>query len=68
MKVYNCSNITGLEKIIHRSSQVVVEIPSGCVIVFTGDTFHARVSTFERRNDSYLSNLRIFSYIVEDDF
>ena len=47
LKVYNCSNITGLEKIIHRSSQVVVEIPSGCMILFTGDTFHTGVSTFE---------------------
>ena len=38
------------------------------MILFTGDTFHAGVSTFERRNDSYPSNLRIFSYIVEDNF
>ena len=68
LKVYNCSNITGLEKIIHRSSQVVVEIPSGCMILFTGDTFHTGVSTFERHNVSYPSNLRIFSYIVEDVF
>ena len=68
LKVYNCSNITGLEKNIHRSSQVVVEISSGCMILFTGDTFHAGVSTFERRNGSYPSNLRIFSYIVEADF
>ena len=66
LKVYNCSNITGLEKNIHRSSQVVVEISSGCMILFTGDTFHAGVSTFERRNGSYPSNLRIFSYIVEE--
>ena len=68
LKVYNCSNITGLEKVIHRSSQVVVEIPSGCMILFTGDTFHVGVNTFERRNGRYPSNLRIFSYIVEDDF
>ena len=65
MKLYNSSNITGLKKEVHKSSQVVVEIPSGCVIIFTGDTFHARVSTFERRNGSYPSNLRIFSFIVE---
>ena len=38
------------------------------MILFTGYTFHAGVSTFERRNGSYPSNLRIFSYIVEDNF
>ena len=30
--------------------------------------YHIGVSTFERRNGSYPSNLRIFSYIVEDDY
>ena len=68
MKVYTCSNINGLENVIHKSSQVVVEISSGCMILFTGDTYHAGGSTFERRNGSYPSNLRIFSYIVEDNF
>ena len=38
------------------------------MIVFTGDTYHSGVSTFERRNGSYSFNLRIFSYIVEDDY
>ena len=66
--MYNCSNITRLENVIHKSSQVIVEIPNGCMIVFTGDTIHSGVSTFERRNGSYPSNLRIFSYIVEDNF
>ena len=50
----------------HKSSQVVVEIPSGRMIIFTEDTYHAGVSTFEWRNVSYPSNLRIFSYIVEE--
>ena len=68
MKVYNCSNITGLEEIVHRSSQIVVGIPDACVILFTGDTFHAEVSIFVRRNGSCPLNLRIFSYIVEDDY
>ena len=68
LKGYNFSNITVFEKIVHRSSQVDVEIPNICMIIFTGDTFHAGVSTFERRNGSYSFNLRIFSYIVEDDY
>ena len=38
------------------------------MILFTADTFHAVVSTFEKRNGSYPSNFRFFSYIVEDDF
>ena len=68
MKVYNCSNINGLEGVIHKLRQVIVEILNGCMIVFTGDTYNSGVSTFERRNGSYPSNLRIFSYIVEDNF
>ena len=35
LKVCNCSNITGLENEIHKSSQVVVKIPSGCMMKFT---------------------------------
>ena len=45
-----------------------MEIPNGCMILFTRDTFHTGVTTCERRNGSYPSNLRIFIYIVEDDF
>ena len=56
-----------MENEIHKSSQAVVEIPSGCMIIFTGDTYHAGVSTFERRNVSYPSNFRIFTCIVEDN-
>ena len=57
-----------MENLVHISSQVVVEISNECMILFTGDMFHAGVSNFERRNGSYPSNLRIFSYIVEDDY
>ena len=38
------------------------------MIVFTGDTYHAGVSSIERSNGSYPSFLRIFRYIVEDDY
>ena len=67
LKVYNCSNINGLENIIQKFSQVVAGIPSRCMIVFPGDMYHSGVSTFERRNGSYPSNLRIFRYIVENN-
>ena len=68
LKVYKCLNITGLENVVHRGSQVVVEIPNCCLILSTGDSFHAGVSTFERSNGTYPSNLRIFSYIVENEY
>ena len=45
-----------------------MEIPNGCMILFTGDTYHAGVSSFGRINGSYPSFLRIFSYIVEEDY
>ena len=38
------------------------------MIVFTGDTYHAGIGSIERSNGSYPSILRIFSYIVEDDY
>ena len=38
------------------------------MIVFAGDTFHAGVSSYGRRDGNYPSNLRLFSYIVEKDY
>ena len=68
LNIFNCSNIAGLEQTVHRGNQVVVEIPNSFLILFTGDTFHAGISTWERDNCSYPSNLRIFSYIVENEY
>ena len=65
MKLYNCSNITGLENALHKGGQVVVEISNGYLILFIGDTFHAGVSTFHKVDRNYPSKLRLFSYIVE---
>ena len=67
LKLYNCSNIMGLENGVHKGGQIVVEIPNGCLILFTGDTFHAGVSTFHRVDGRCPSNLRFFSYIVEKE-
>ena len=63
-KLYNCSNITGLESAVHEGVQVVVEISNGCLIFFTGDTFHTWFNTFHRADGSYPSNIWLFSYIV----
>ena len=63
---FNFSNITRLNNIVHRGSHVVVEIPNNCLILFEGNAFYSGISTCERGNDSYLSNLRIFSYIVKN--
>ena len=68
LKLYNCSNIIGLENIVHKGGQLVVEIPNDCLILFTGDTLYAGVSTFHRVNGSYPSNLQLFSYIVEKEY
>ena len=57
-----------MENIVHKGGQVGVEIPNGCLILFTGDTFHAGVNTFHRADDSYSSNLWLFSYIVEKEY
>ena len=46
LKVYNCSNNTRLKNVVHRGSQVNVEIPNDCLILFIGDNLHAGVSTF----------------------
>ena len=63
--VYNCSNITSLENIVHRGSKVVVEIPDGCMILFTNHTVHAGVKSYEKHGGQYSSHLRMFAYIVE---
>ena len=68
LKLYTCSNITGLENLVHRGSQVVVELLNGRLILFTGNTFHTGVGIFERGNGSYPSNLRLFSYIIENEY
>ena len=57
-----------MEQTVHIASPVIVEIPNGCMIIFTGDTYYAGISSLERRNGSYPLYLRIFSYIVEDEY
>ena len=68
LNLYNCSNITGLENVVHKGGQVVVEIPNRCLILFTGDTFHAGISTFHRVDRIYPSNFRLFSCIVKKEY
>ena len=48
--------------------RLLFERPNGYLILFTGYTFHAGVSTFQREDGSYPSNLRLFSYIVEKEY
>ena len=68
LKLYNCSNITGLENIVHKGGQVVVEILTGCLILRTGDTYHVEIGIFHIADGSYSSNLRFFSYIVKKKY
>ena len=65
--VYNCSNITGLEEIVHCGSKVVVEVPDGCMIVFTNHTIHTGVKSYGKQGGIYSLHLRMFIYIVEQD-
>ena len=59
--VYNCSNITGLNQIVHRGSKVVVEVLDGFMIVFTKHTIHAGVNTYENQGGIYSSYLRMLA-------
>ena len=50
--IYNCSNITGLEQIVHRGSKVVVKVPDRCMILFTNHinhTNHTGVKSYEKQ-------------------
>ena len=67
-KLCNCSNITGLENVVHNGGQVVVKIPNSCLILFTRDTFQVGFSTLHRADGSYPSNLRLFSFIIEKEY
>ena len=66
--LYNSSIITGLEDIIHRERKVVVEVPDGCMIVFTSATFHVRIKSYERQSGAYLPHLYLIAYIVENTY
>ena len=68
LKLYNYSNITGLENLVHKGGQVVVEIPNGCLILRTGDTYHVEIGIFHIADGSYSSNLRFFSCIVKKKY
>ena len=69
--IYNCSNITGLEQIVHRGSKVVVKVPDRCMILFTNHinhTNHTGVKSYEKQGGMYSLHIRMFAYIVEHDY
>ena len=57
-----------MEVIVHRGAKVIVEVPEGCMIVFSNDTFHAGVKSYAKYGGNNLSHLRLFAYIVEDTY
>ena len=57
-----------MEGQVHRGEKVIVEVPEGCMIVFTSDTFHTDVKIYAKYGGNYLSHLRLFVYIVEDTY
>ena len=66
--VYASSNIIGLEGIVYRTCKVGVEVPDGCMIVFTSDTFHVGLKSYERQSGVSSSYLRMFTYIIESNY
>ena len=57
-----------MEDKVYRDAKVIVEVPVGCMIVFTNDTFHVGVKSYAKYGGNYLSHLRSFAYIVEETF
>ena len=38
------------------------------MIVFTSETFHTIVKSYDQKSSSYLPQLRLFAYIVEQNY
>ena len=66
--VYHSSNVTSMEGQVHRGAKAIVEVPEGCMILFTNNTFHVGVKIYAKYGGNYLSHLRLFAYIVEDKY
>ena len=63
--VYNYSNSTGIKGITHHGSKVIVEVPDGCMIIFTSISFHTIVRSCDRISGTSFPHIRGFAYIVE---
>ena len=66
--VYNCSNVTGMEVITQFGSKVIVEVSDSCMIAFTSDNVYAGVMSYDRKSGGYLPHLRMFVYIVQQEY
>ena len=56
-----------MEQLVHRGKNVV-EFFDGCMIAFTNHTIHAGVKTYEKQGGIYSSHLRMFAYIIEENY
>ena len=54
-----------MEYQVHRGKKLNVEVPEGCIIVFTNDTFHASVKSYAKYGGNYLSHLRFFHILLK---
>ena len=45
-----------------------MEVFNGCMVLFTSDTFYAGVIPWDRKSGTYLSYLRILTYIVGQNY
>ena len=57
-----------MEGMVHCGAKIIVEVPEGCMIVFSNDTFHAGVKSYAKYGGNFLFYLRLFAYIVEETF
>lgn len=64
--IYNYSNWTYLEEIVHNDTDTVVEVPDDCMIFLTSDTIYALYKLWLKIGGIVISNLRFLSYIVEE--
>ena len=57
-----------MEQLVQRGSKVVDEASDGCMILFKNHAIHTSVKTYEKQGGIYSSHLRMFAYIIEENY
>ena len=57
-----------MRNIIHTRLEIAVEIPDDCVTIVTSDTMYIRYKIWINFRDSFISSLRLYSYIADDQY
>ena len=64
--IYNYSNWTYLEEIVHNDTDMVNEVLDDCMIVLTSDIIYALYKLWLKIGGIVILNLRFLSYIIEE--